>query len=539
MPVSRTEGRDEEFQIPATAQSPITGVTAAANWGALNKFNSASRQQIGDAEADELINFLPQLQALQQVPGPSSAFSTLPSPVIWDYCEILNGNLLSFHLCTNGTIYQVNEAGTQTIVGTGFSTGTNQVDIAMWQGTQTLISDVVQQKIFSWNGSILTTLLSSQPASFIEVYSGRLWGANGPTVWWTNAGTNNSLSGDAGAYSIADGQCANPVIALQDFGGSLYVFGSNWIKTINSLNDVGSPAVLTFQQPLLTAQVSIINKWSIMPYGTELFFANAYGIWRLEGAVPVKISAALDGFFVNLQTANCSWTAAYGQVLAMPCLFWQACWAGDGANTIFGYTANQQWFRVIPNAPTGGTGTGSAARIFGCVSSAITNNLPVVHYTDGTNLYTLFGAPSAPVTSTFNSKLWSFYSILAFDMFTEFGVQFVINTSTTLTIQELDSNSTLSGPNGAFGISAPTSQSYSYNPNVGAWVNNAQVNGLWINAANVSGNWSGSAKQQYVLEQAVIPFQERNMGVNLTFVSAGLVLQAMVVGYRKMLASKG
>jgi hypothetical protein len=47
------------------------------------------------------------------------------------------------------------------------------------------------------------------------------------------------------------------------------------------------------------------------------------------------------------------------------------------------------------------------------------------------------------------------------------------------------------------------------------------------------------AAAYFVLEQAVVPYQERAMGVNITISSIGAVLHSFVISYRKMEASKG
>src|SRR5271165_205918 len=310
MPVERSVGRDEELQIPPIGVSPITGVPGATNWGGLNKFNIASRQVIADVECDELINWIPQLSAFQQAPAAGPAIGTWPAPPIWQYTDYLNGNLFTWALCTDTHVYQMSTTGVVTSLGVGFAVAANSCDIANWQGTQIMISDLVAQKIYSWNGSVLNTVFAGQPEAFIAVYSNRLWMANGLVITWTNANTNNSLGGDSGTFTITDGRCANPVIGMRDFNGSLYVFGSNWIKTIFGLSDQGTPPVLAFSQPTLESQVSIINKWSIIEYGGSLFFANFDGFWQLNGSFPVKLSAALDGFFQNLDSSS-TFTGGY------------------------------------------------------------------------------------------------------------------------------------------------------------------------------------------------------------------------------------
>jgi hypothetical protein len=530
VPTGKTVGKDEEFQVPPIGVSPITGAPNAINWGGLNKFNVGSRQVIADVEADELINWLPQLSAFQQVPAPGAAIGTWPTPPIWMYTDILNGNLFTWALCTDGHIYQMSTTGTRTDLGSGFSVNANSCDIANWQGTQIMISDLAAQKIYSWNGSVLTTVFSSQPEAFIAVYSNRLWMANGLTITWTNANTNNSLAGDSGSYTITDGRCANAIIGMRDFNGSLYVFGSNWIKTIFGLQTQGSPAALTFSQPTLESQVSIINKWSIIEYGGSLFFANLDGFWQLNAVFPSKISAALDGFFQNLDPSS-SFTGSYATIWNMPCILWAVKWNGDLNYTVFGFTLNQQWFRIIPAT---GSGAGVAKMISGSVSSAVTQNKPITYFTDGLSLFNLFGAPASSVTSTFNSKIWDFGSKISFDVFTNAAVQLVVFGPATVTISEVGSGGIVQGP-----ASPAAPVALSYNPSTGGWVNNAFQHGQWVNNASTHGNWDGTASAFYVLSQAVVPFQDRNMGLNITVTSAKAVLQSIIISYRKSQATKG
>ena len=532
MPAERTIEADEEFPIPPIAASPITGYVGSLSWGGLNKFSLGSKYVIADAESDELINWMPQLSSFQQVPGPGPILATFPAPVIWFTNEVLNGNSYFFALCTNGGLYQASTSGTVTTIGTGFSTVVNQVDIANWQGTQMMFCDVSQSKIFSWNGSVLTTVFSGQPASFIAVYSGRLWMANNLVITWTNAGTNNSLGGDSGSYQITDAECTDPILGMFDFQGSLYVGGSHWWKTINNLVDVGNPPVLTFQQPTLEAQIGIISKWGVIPFGAYLYFANLNGIWQLSGASPTKISTQLDGFFQNLVTSGTTFSAGYATVLNKPCIFWQVQWGGDNNFTVFGYTIDQLWFRVIPVT---GSGVGVAKWITGAVALASTGNQAILYGCDGTNVYNMFGSTIATVTSTWNSKIWDFYSKLRYDMFTNVAIQLVIFGQATITVTEITNEGMVGGP--AQNPAGP--QTYSFSPSLGQWINALNAVGNWINSASVQGGWEGTVSVFFVYLQAVVPFQDRGMGINMVVQSAGCVFQELVISYRKMLVGKG
>lgn len=531
MAANRTTGADEEFQVPPIATSPITGMQGAVNWGGLNKFNIASRHVISDVEADELINWLPQMSAFQQVPSPGAVIGTLPGgAVIWAHTDILNGVLYTFILATNFHIYQMSTTGTFTDLGSGFS---GQCDIANWQGVRMMITDPVAQVVYSWNGTTLTSVFTSQPAEHIAVYSNRVWLLHNLTLTWTNANTYNSLAGDSGTFTITDGRCGNPIIAARDFNGSLYLFGSNWIKTLYGLQPlvVSGVTTLTFQQPTLETQIGPINKWSITEYGGMLFFANSSGFWSLAGAFPTKISNALDGFFENIDFTNSSFSAAYGVVHQMPCVLFNVRWGTDGNYTVFGYTVNQQWFRVI--SATGSSGPGIVKWICGSVSSAMVNNRPITYYSDGTNFYNLFGG-TANVTSQFNTKIWDLMSKLSVDWFTNVALQLVATQPTTLTVCEINPAGAICGP-GQPAACATTN----YAVSVGNWFNSANEIGQWVNSAGTAGNWQSSSSYVFILAQYVVPFQERGIGLNITVTSINAVFQAIVVSYRKMQQAKG
>lgn len=530
MAQNRTTGADEEFQIPPIAVSPITGMQGSVNWGGLNKFNIASRHVISDVEADELINWLPQLSAFQQVPAPSAVIGTLPGgAVIWAHTDILNGSLYTFILATNLHIYQMSTTGTFTDLGSGFS---SKCDLANWQGIRMMITDPVAAKVYSWDGTTLTTVFSSQPAEHIAVYSNRVWLSHNLTLTWTNANTYNSLAGDSGTFTVTDGRCGNPVIAMRDFNGSLYIFGSNWIKTLYGLQPttVSGVTTLSFQQPTLETQIGPISKWSITEYGGMLFFANVFGFWSLSGAFPTKVSNALDGFFENLDPVNSSFSACYGTVHQVPCILFNVRWNIDGNYTVFGFTVNQQWFRVIPVT---GSGPGVAKWICGSVSSATTNNKPITYYSDGTNFYDLFGG-SVPVISQLNTKIFDFNSKLSVDWFTNVALQMQITQPTSLTVCELNPALAICGP-GQPAACVTTN----YAVSVGDWVNNANQIGKWVNAAGVAGDWQSSLSYVFILAQYVVPFQERGLGLNITVTSKDAVFQAIVISFRKMQQSKG
>lgn len=419
----------------------------------------------------------------------------------------------------------VNSAETLTFAPPLFSTSP-QCDISNWQGTNILISDEVAQNVYSWNGSVFSVALTGQPATYIAVFGNRLWLLNGLSITWTNGGTFNSLSGDAGSGMITEADCTNPILGGFAVQSSLYLFGSNWIGTITNLVDTGAPAVLTFTFTVLTAQVGIISKWSVVSYGNTLYFANAYGLWELQGSQPQKVSAGLDGFFQNLNLTNSTFAGAYGEIEAMPCCFWTAYYNGDANTaagyTIFGVTSNGQLFRLTQ---------GNTKFITGLVSSAITNNIPQVWATDGTNIYLLFQDFSTAITSNINTKIWDMGSKIQYKTYDYLAIFAVVSSAATITVQAIGSNGQT--------IGSPVSQSV--NPSTGEWINQFGILGQWENNSSVLGNWIGTAVSQFIVFQFNLSDTgpQRALGINITLLGAGIVFHALVVGWKRTKRGRG
>jgi hypothetical protein len=521
-----SDDRDREWAVPPQGISGLTGVEGTLSWGAIDKFSQQSRWSIGTVESDDEINWVPQLGAKLQTPGNGATISTLPATIIWKTSLFLNGAVYLFALCTDGKVYQVSTAGVQVIVGTGFTTS-GTVDIDSWQGTQIMLSDSAAQKVFSWNGTVLTTVFTAQPVQFIRVWSGRLWMGFNSTIQWTNANTNNSLAGDSGSYLITDGNCGNPILGFQDFPAGLYVYGSNWWKTISNLVDQGNPAVLTFQQSTLQGTVGPINKWSVILIGATVYFANTAGFWTLNGAQPVQISSPnLNGFFANLDTSsNSSFSSAYGLINSTPCVFWQARYLGDtqvpSSYTVFGYTLGTNlWFRFVQ---------GTIKWVTSMVSSAITNSSPTVWGCDGTNIFQLFTNTTTAITSTYNSKLWDFGSGLDYDSVLSIAITLIITSTTTVTIGQLDESNRVK----------LTSPVQTFTPSIGQWVNAAGTVGQWVNAVGTAGNWQGSATAVYALAQVDGLGRCRCFALNISVNGIGCSLVGLVISYRSTMAGKG
>lgn len=292
-------------------------------------------------------------------------------------------------------------------------------DIDSWQGTQILVSDLNNSSVYQWNGSILTAVFQNQPALYLAVFAGRLWFTNGgSTIQFTAGGTYNSLSGDAGFFTISESDCPGPIIALTPSQGILYVIGYSWYQQIGNPYEttLGTISTLNFTRNTAINQVGCFTKWSVIAFDYFLITAVISGMWSYYGSSAIWLSEAVGGFFQNIVTAATSLSAAFCIVNQLPLLFWQIAWTNPATNateyTILALDISQiqngvfKWMRFIPQTSLG------AAIPITFVSSGIdqgNNGVQKIWGIDTSgNIYQLFSNNAVTVISTANTKLWSF-----------------------------------------------------------------------------------------------------------------------------------
>jgi hypothetical protein len=481
-------------------------------WQGLWKYDLYSRWGIPDSACDDLINMVPQGRSMRQIPGNSATIATLPAALVWSSAQILNGGVYIFCLCSDQNLYQVSVGGVVTKIN-GATAISSKADIANWRGTLIIISDVNVSRMYSWNGTTFTTLTAwnGTPASYIAVYGDMLWAANGSTITHSDIDNYASLGGLSAAFTITEGDCANPVLAMVPFTGLLYLFGSNWVQVLGNVQSITNNNVtqLVFTRGTLTSQVGIFSKWGIVPYGLDLYFANAYGIWKMSGGAPELISERIGGFMQSL-AAGSTLSGAYGQVYGNPVLCWHGQWSQDNAYTVFCYLPNQrQWFRQS---------IGTNTFITGITSSAITNNNPTIWGCDGTNLFSLFSNAGASVTSTVKTKLFNMGSPISYVQAHKAGAAIIYTGSTSVTITPVNNDNQQQ---------AALSKTQSFSPTAATWVNKFGQTVSWVNNSSSTVSWVGASAQQYDVVQADVPLMDRCFGFDMTLTGSGVTLHSI------------
>ena len=153
---------------------------------------------------------------------------------------------------------------------------------------------------FSSGAATAIATIISQPGTSIQSFSGRVWIADGRTVYYTAADSYNDFTSiSAGNITLVDATLYGDITQIIAANNFLYIFGES---SINVFSDV---RVNTFGETLFTntnisASIGTELFLGVFAYFRSILFINRYGVYALVGATTTKISDALDGIFPNI-----------------------------------------------------------------------------------------------------------------------------------------------------------------------------------------------------------------------------------------------
>jgi hypothetical protein len=429
----------------------------------------------------------------------------------------------------------VNSAETLTFTPPLISTSS---DIESWQGTEILFSDLNNNSVYQWNGSIMTAVFQNQPALYLAVFGGRLWFTNGGSViQFTAAGTYNSLSGDAGNFTITENDCPGPIVGLKASQGLLYAVGYSWAQVIGNLSEttIGTQATLNFTRNTAINNVGTISKWSMIAFDYSMLWAVSTGLWSYYGSAAMWMSEMVGGFFQNLVQANTSFSAGFGIIQQLPCLLWNICWNNpNGSATEYTILALDttglsngvfRWMRFIPQ-----TTLGVAINI-----SFITSGIDQVNkvqkvwgFDTSGNLYQLFSNAAASVTSQANGKLWNFGTRIRVKSIQRLGM--LVTTSS----------------NASYSVTTEDENLASYTPDLSSLPPTNLVSWEYSNGVTATFKYSGGAavtwfKNQpiYAILEADMPLECKNFGINFSLTGINSYLYSFGVELSEIPADWG
>jgi len=249
------------------------------------------------------------------------------------------------------------------------------------------------------NAATVTAYVNSTTNVGISSFSGRVWIAQGRTVFYSAAGSySDFITVSAGSVAISDSTLHGNIQQLLSANNFLYIFGDDSINVFSDVR-VTSTGSTIFTNTNVSASVGTKLPYAIFPYFRSVLFMNNYGVYALVGSTTSKISDPLDGIFTNIDFTKPVYA---GQVLINNILcaafnFYYTGGAGVSSSNryIQAVFFEKKWFFTsqvnnldyIVSAPIGGK-----VALFG---------------TDGTNLYQLYNDTTSNINSYIQTALMS------------------------------------------------------------------------------------------------------------------------------------
>jgi hypothetical protein len=150
------------------------------------------------------------------------------------------------------------------------------------------------------NNAVLQGTVQTQQNVSVASFSGRVWIAQGRTVYYSAAGSYSDFTSvSAGAVTLTDSTLHGNIQYLLSANNFLYIFGDDSINVFSDVRVTTSGTTL-FTNTNVSASVGSKRPFAIFPYFRSVLFMNDYGVYALVGSTTSKLSDSLDGIFPNI-----------------------------------------------------------------------------------------------------------------------------------------------------------------------------------------------------------------------------------------------
>jgi len=154
------------------------------------------------------------------------------------------------------------------------------------------------------NNAVLQGTVQTQQNVSIATFSGRVWIAQGRTVYYSAAGSYTDFTSvSAGAVTLTDSTLHGNIQYLLSANNFLYIFGDDSINVFSDVR-VTTNGTTLFTNTNVSASVGSKRLEAIFPYFRSVLFMNDYGVYALVGSTTSKLSDSLDGMFPNIDFAS-------------------------------------------------------------------------------------------------------------------------------------------------------------------------------------------------------------------------------------------
>ena len=378
-------------------------------------YTSTTRPGVKDEQCWWIDGFIPLGDMdLRTLPGLGPVIWTAPATISFFSFANISATPVAIAVLVNGSIYQVNTStGAATLMapaGTIQNPSKQNVGISQYGSQYVLIVAKQTNGYFIWDGTTFFTPGASFQSGIIptgiggtaiETYAGRVWIANGATIFFSAPGSLiDFTSGNGGGnFTSTDSFLRVGFTQLIQTNGFLYLIADSSINYISGVQTAGSPPVTTFTNQNADPEVGSPYSGTIDVFGRNIIFANAWGVHVSYGAAVTKISEPLDGFYNSVpnfgaQQISAAKATIYNKkiwILLAPVI---DLFTGQQRSKLLCWNGQQLWFASEQDVT------------LTYIQSQEINSVLTAWGTDGTTLRQLFNTPSIGFTKRVMSKMW-------------------------------------------------------------------------------------------------------------------------------------
>lgn len=335
---------------------------------------------------------------------------------------------------------------------------------------------------------------TTQPIGDLATFQGRIWLAQGRTVYYSAAGTyNDFVSVSAGNLTIDDDVLHSNIDGLVSANNFLYVFGENSINVFSDVR-VNTSGSTLFTNTNVSASVGSRRVNTVFPYFRSLLFMNDYGIYALVGATTSKLSDALDGIFPYIDFSK---PVSGGQVLInnILCAAFNFYITGPIGSPRYVQAVffEKKWFLTYQTDIKLVASVAQAGGVY-------------LYATNGTNLKRLYSDTTAEIPSYLATALMPMSDTIRTKQALKFGIEATLALGGTLNVT----------------VDCETGSSPVYTlSNFVTWYNNSNVTIPWINNSSQQVAWSGGTG--YSLYKSDAQQYGKYLGLTVTSTSPGMI----------------
>lgn len=326
------------------------------------------------------------------------------------------------------------------------------------------------------------TMPSGVGGTAIETYASHVWIVNGPVLLWSAPASvvDFSTSNGGGSLTSNESSLRSRYTKPKQSNGYLYLFGDSSISYISGVVTTGSPPTTSFSLQNVDPEVGTPWPDSVSSIGSNIIFANAWGIHVAFGGRATKVSAELDGILINIAaTGSIQPSAAKGVI------FGRRVWMLL-VNMIDQFTLQPTRKLIIWDEKRWCTTSQTVLMSFIAAQEIDSTLFP--WGTDGNSIYQLCSQPSDTLMKTLRSKFWAPMSYAKNKGENRFWMVLVFYSGGESEVQvSIDSEH------------GPSPRDIPITPPSVIWKNNANITVVWRNNVNVVVTWLAGTDKTVVI----------------------------------------